>query len=251
MRTIIIDDEKENITHLKKMVQLHFTQVELLGEASNAREAMSLISATAPDLLLLDIIMPGKSAFDMLSEMGSYDFDVIFVTGHDEYGIQAIKFSALDYLLKPVQSHELGRALRKAEQRKEQRQAGQQIVNLLSILKETQKHEHQLALPVSPKEIRFVRTSDIIRCEAKDCYTRFHLSNGEQLLVARGLYEYDELLVPYHFVRCHRSHIVNKSYIKSFFREDWGELLMSDNQRIPVSRSLRPFVKDMLFSRTE
>jgi two-component system LytT family response regulator len=249
MKTIIIDDEKKNIVRLKKILQDHFGYVSVAGEAYNAAEAVALIAETQPELLLLDIIMPGKSAFDMLSGMGSYDFDIIFITGYDAYALQAIKFSALDYLLKPVQVPELGIALQKAQERRQQKQTGQQVRNLLSMLGETRRREHQLALPVNNKEIRFVLTTDILRCEAEDCYTRIHLVSGEQLLITKGMYEYDELLVPYGFLRCHRSHLVNTYHIKSFFREDSGELLLSDNTPVPVSRNHRVAVKDALLRR--
>jgi two-component system LytT family response regulator len=246
MRTLIADDEKKNIVHLRKILQQHYPQVHIVGEAGNAKEAIALITATRPELLLLDIVMPGASAFDMLRDMGSYDFDVIFITGYNEYALQAIKFSALDYLLKPVQPKELGAALQKAEERRLQRQTGEQIRNLLSILSGTQQREHKLALVLDHKEIRFTEPSAIIRCEADDCYTRFHFVSGEQLVVTKGLYEYEALLAPYGFIRCHRSHIVNRSYIKSYLREDWGELVMADHSSIPVSRSYRISVRQAL-----
>lgn len=246
MRTIIIEDEKKNITHLKGILTKHFKQVEIIGEASNADDGLTIISGLHPDLVFLDIQMPGKSGFDMLATLGEYNFDVIFVTGYDHYGIQAVKFSALDYLLKPVKVDELAKAIAKAENRKQKKQTQHQIANLLSVINNSQKADHRIALPLM-KELRFVNPDEVIRCESLKNYTRFYLDNGEQLLVSKGIYEFDELLAEYHFIRCHQSHLVNRKFIKSLLKEDTvSELLLTDGTRVPVSRLKKDLVKEEL-----
>ena len=228
----------------------HFKQVDIIGEANNAAEGVQLIVSLRPDLLFLDIQMPGESGFDLLASLGEYQFEVIFVTAYDQYGIQAVKFSALDYLLKPVKVEELAKALLKAETKKEKKQTQEQILNLLSVINHSQKKDHRIALPLL-KEIRFVNPDEVIRCEAANNYTYFYLHTGEKLLVSRGIYEYDEMLKDYHFIRCHQSHLVNRRFIKSLLKEDTiSELLLIDDcSRIPVSRLRKDQVKDALFKK--
>jgi two-component system LytT family response regulator len=245
IRAVIIDDERKNITHLRGLLTKHADQVEIVGEALNTDQGLSLIANKHPELVFLDIQMPGKSGFDLLSEIGNYDFDVIFVTGYDRYGIQAVKFSALDYLLKPVKSSELAKALLKAASRKQIRQTQEQIINLLSLLNNPQK-DHRIALPLL-KEVRLVSPEEVIRCESTNNYTNFYLQSGEKLLVSKGIYEYDELLKAYHFIRCHQSHLVNQKFVKSLLKEDnIFELLLTDGSRIPVSRLKKDMVREHL-----
>lgn len=245
MKAIIIEDEKKNIVHLKGLMK-HFPLVELVGEAGDAVEGIQLISQTQPDLLFLDIQLPGKSGFELLASLGEYQFEVIFITAYDQYGIQAIKFSALDYLLKPVKLEELYKAIQKATKRTNNKQTQEQIRNLLAVL-EQDKRDHRIALPLM-KEIRFVNPEEIIRCEAANNYTHIYLESGEKLLVSKGLFEFAELLGDYHFIRCHQSHLVNRRFIKSILKEDTiSELLLTDGStRIPVSRLKRDEVKEKL-----
>lgn len=246
MRAIIIEDEKKNITHLRGLLTRYFKQVEIVGEAVNAEEGVKIIAGLNPEIVFLDIQMPGKSGFDMLASLGEYNFEVIFVTGYDQYGIQAVKFSALDYLLKPVKVDELAKAIAKAEAKKQKRQTHEQIINLLSVINNSQKTDHRIALPLM-KELRFVNPDEIIRCESDNNYTQFYLHDGEKLLVSKGIYEYAEMLKDYHFIRCHQSHLVNRKFIKSLLKEDTVfELLLTDGSRIPVSRLKKDMVKEEL-----
>lgn len=247
MKAIIIEDEKKNIVHLKGLLK-QFPVVELVGEAGDAVDGLELIARTQPDLLFLDIHLPGKSGFELLASIGEYRFEVIFITAYDQYGIQAIKFSALDYLLKPVKFDELYRAIQKAAKRTENNQTGEQIRNLLSIVTENKK-DHRIALSLM-KEIRFVNPIEIIRFEAANNYTNIYLESGEKLLVSKGLFEFSELLDDYHFIRCHQSHLVNRKFIKSILKEDTiSELLLTDGStRIPVSRLKKDEVKEKLIN---
>ncbi len=248
MKAIIIEDEKKNIVHLKGLLK-HFPAVELVGEAGDALEGIQLISKTHPDLIFLDIQLPGKSGFELLASLGDYHFEVIFITAFDQYGIQAIKFSALDYLLKPVKMGELYRAIQKATKRTDNKQTQEQIRNLLSIVTQNKK-DHRIALPLM-KEIRFVNPEDIMRCEAANNYTHIYLESGEKLLVSRGLFEFTELLKDYQFIRSHQSHLVNRRFIKSILKEDTiSELLLREGStRVPVSRLRREEVKEELIKK--
>lgn len=147
------------------------------------------------------------------------NFEIIFVTAYDKYGIQAVKFAALNYSLKPVNIEELKSAVSKAVEKSLLKKKNRQLENLVSLLEQKQnKEEHRLALPTA-KETRFVKTGDIVRCESSNNYTIFYFKEGEKLIVSKPIYEYEELLEPYGFQRCHQSHLVNKQYIKSWIRK--------------------------------
>lgn len=242
MKTLIIEDERKNITHVKSLLS-SIPQVELMGEATNAAEAERLIGEVSPELILLDIQLPDKNGFELLASLGEYRFEVIFITAHDQYGIQAIKCSALDYLLKPVKLADLTAAIDKAAKRKDNKQVQYQIQNLLSIMNHPPK-EHRIAIQLM-KEVRFVDPVDIIRCEAANNYTHIYLKSGEKLIASKGLFEFAEILKNYHFIRCHQSHLVNRKYIKSLLSKDMlYELQLTEKDiRIPVSRLKKDIVK--------
>jgi len=235
IRYVIIDDEANNVANLQFLLKTHCPELISAGSANSGIEAVHLIQEIAPDLVFLDIQMPGKSGFDVLRSLDKINFEVIFVTAYDQYGIQAIKFSALDYLLKPLDVNELIQAVKKAEAKISARQQNQNISNLLDYLQRPKQESPRIALPTL-QETHYVKLEDIVRCEASDNYTGFFLSNGEKILVSRTLKEYAELLKPHNFQRTHQSHLVNMRFVKSFLKEDGGTLLLQDKTRIPISR---------------
>jgi len=236
IRAVIIDDEKNNIDNMAQLLQQQGLPVTIVGMATNADEGVSTILACNPDLLFLDIQMPGKNGFDILKALPHYNFEVIFVTAFDQYGIQAVKFSAIDYLLKPINPDELKASIRKVETRLSQKKANFQLENLMELIRDKDaKKDHKLAL-ASTKEIRFVPTDEIIRCESSNAYTQFYLTDGKTIMVSRPIFEYEELLVNYDFIRCHQSHLVNIKFVKSLVKEDSGYLLLNNDVRIPISR---------------
>ena len=246
LRTVIIDDEPNNITNLRALLEKYCPEVEITGTAANADEGIALIKSTSPELVFLDIQMPGKSGFDLLQSLPKPDFEIIFVTAYDKYGIQAVKFAALDYLLKPVNIEELKSAVSKAIQKSLLKKKNQQLENLVSLLEQRQnKDEHRLALPTA-KETRFVKTGDIVRCESSNNYTIFYFKDGEKLIVSKPIYEYEELLETYGFQRCHQSHLVNKQFIKSWIKEDGGYLLLDNGHQIPVSPQKKDLIKEWM-----
>jgi two-component system LytT family response regulator len=237
IKAVIIDDEKNNIEIIIGIIEKLQLRVTIVGVATNADDGLETILATDPDLLFLDIQMPGKSGFDLLRALPHYQFEVIFVTAFDQYGIQAVKFSAIDYLLKPVSPDELTAAIDKVTAKLNKKKENLQLENLMELIRDKDaKKDHKLAL-ASTKEIRFVHTVDIIRCESSNAYTEFFLVDGKSIVVSKPIFEYEELLTSYDFIRCHQSHLVNKKFIKSLIKEDSGYLLLEDNIRIPVSRS--------------
>jgi two-component system LytT family response regulator len=244
---VIIDDEPNNIKNLEVLLKQHCMEVGIIGCAQHAAEGEALIRQLQPDLVFLDIQMPDKNGFDILRDIPDRDFELVFITAFDLYAIQAIRFSALDYLLKPVKANELKDAVQKAINRRKEKKQNHKVENLLEMLEGDQhkKQQHRLAL-TSAKETRFVRTTEIIRCESSNNYTTFFLKEGEKILVSKPIYEYEELLVNYGFLRCHQSHLVNRHYIKSLVKQDFGYLLLEDNSQIPVSRQKKDFVKKQL-----
>jgi two-component system LytT family response regulator len=238
MRAIIVDDEIANIENLRALLLKHCPQVAVVAAAGNNKDAAELISLHQPNLLFLDIQLKDDSGFNLLKLLTEKSFEVIFVTAFDSYGIQAIKFAALDYLLKPVDIDELVAAVAKAEEKRESKQHNRQLDFLLASIKKEEKQPLKIALP-QQKEIRYVSVSDIIRCEADNVYTFFYLQNGDRILVSKSLKEYAGLLEPNGFLRAHQTHLVNITAIKSWLKEDGGTLLLSNGDKIPVSRPNR------------
>jgi two-component system LytT family response regulator len=245
---LIIDDEENNILNLEALLSAHCPDVTITGTASNADAGRDMILCTNPDLVFLDIQMPKKSGFDLLTSLPAYNFEIIFVTAYDQYGIQAVKFAAIDYLLKPINIDELKLAVKKVIERDNLKKQNLRLENLISIIEKNHKKEkHRIALP-SVKETRFIHPEQILRCESSNNYTTFFLSDNEKIVVSKPIYEYEELLKDYGFVRCHQSHLINIKHIKSIVKEDGGYLLMDDLSQIPISQQKREHIKQLLLS---
>lgn len=246
IKGIIIDDESHNIINLQRLLEKYCLEVTIIGSSSDSNEAITLIKNAKPDLVFLDIQMPNKDGFQVLQDLNSYDFEVIFVTAFSQYGIQAIKFSAIDYLLKPIDVEELKKAVAKAKERLKHKNQNMQLQNLLHHLQESKNSaEHRIAIS-SLKETRFVYVKNIVRCESENSYTLFFTDDGETIISTVPLYEYDEMLSGYGFIRCHQSHLVNKKAVKSLIKEDGYSLLLFNQTIIPVSRQKKDLVKKLL-----
>lgn len=245
INAIIVEDELNNRNNLANLLQKYCPQIAVVAACSNAEEALETINRLRPQLVFLDIQMPGKDAFQLLRELGFINFEIIFITAYSEYGIQAIKFSAIDYLLKPIDIDELKIAIEKALARINEKDANKKLENLLHYLEHSDKSEHRIAIS-SLTEIRLVSTQDIIRCESQNTYTFFYLKDGEKILSTLPITNYEDLLTDYGFLRCHQSHLVNKKFVKSFLKKDGYSLKLSDGAVIPVSRSRKGFIKAKL-----
>jgi two-component system LytT family response regulator len=247
IRAIIVDDEISNIENLRALTGKHCPQVEVIGTAINNADAAELIKQHRPDLVFLDIQLNGDSGLNLLKLVNERSFEVIFVTAYDQYGIQAVKLAALDYLLKPVDIDELTAAVAKAGDKLRSKQNNQQLDFLLNYLKKDDSQPAKIALQ-QQKEIRYVAITDIVRCEADNTYTFFYLNTGDRILVSKGLKEYADMLPANTFLRTHQSHLVNINFVKSWLKEDGGTLLLTNGDKIPVSRPNREKVKMMLDS---
>ena len=246
MKAILIDDEPHNLSNLRSLLATYCPSVEVCAVALNAEEGKKALSKHQPDLLFLDIQMPEQNGFELLRSLAEYDFEVIFVTAYDQYAIQAMRFSAVDYLLKPVAISELQNAVEGATKQRALKVQNQQIGHLMRWLKaQSQQEELQIALS-SWQETRFVKTSEIIRCESSNNYTTFFLTDGSALVVSKPIYEYDDLLSSHGFLRCHQSHLVNKTFIKSWKKDVGDVLLLTNGAQVPISRGKKDAIKKAL-----
>lgn len=244
LRVIIVDDEKASRDTLAGLLKRYCQNVEVIAQAEGYENGLEVIGKNTPDLVFLDIQMPDGSGFKLIEDLGEIKFDVIFTTAYDQYAIKAIKYSALDYLLKPVVPDDLVAAVKKAEQKKNLGQMSQNIQILLENL--TQKNEPRKIVLSTAEKMHIVEIDDIIRCESDDYYTRFFFMDGKTLLISKTLKENEELLGEKHFIRPHKSHLVNIKYIKGFLKNDGGYIVMSDGTKVPVSRRKREYVVSTL-----
>jgi two-component system, LytTR family, response regulator len=231
IKALIVDDKPASIELMKWLIQKHCVEIGELQTASNAKDAMEIIRSFEPDIVFLDIQMPHQSGFDLLSSIGKWDFEVVFTTAYNEFAIQAIRFSALDYLLKPVDANELVKAVERFKVKRIYAPAGEELYR--NFIQNISAKEKKLALP-GVTDIKYVKLDDIIRLQAERNYTRFFFTNDKDFCSARTLKDYEEMLPENMFVRVHRTHLVNRNYIKQYDRE--GALVLQDGSKVEVSR---------------
>jgi two-component system LytT family response regulator len=244
LRTVIIDDELNNRQMISDLLDNWCPKVQKVGEAEGVESGVKAIHQLHPDLVLLDIKMDDGDGFDLLERVGSIDFKVIFITAYEEYAIKAFKFSAIDYLLKPVDPDDLVEAIDKAET-----QILKDLKYQLSTLTENLHPEKRktLVLRTSDK-IHYLDTRNIIRCESDRNYTLFHLNNSQRIIVSNPVKDYEELLDDYGFFRIHKSHLVNLSFVESYIKGDGGYLLLKNKTKLPVSMRKKEMLLERLSS---
>jgi two-component system LytT family response regulator len=246
IKSIIVEDEAQNRENLVRLLAAYCSQVEVVAQCASAAEARQAIIEQHPDLAFLDIEMPGGNGFSLLESLPNAHFEVIFVTAYDHYGIQAIKFSALDYILKPIDSDELRKAVEKASQKIARKEENMRMLHLLQNARSAPSNR-TIALSLA-ESIEFVPVQSIVRCESDSNYTTFFLKSGEQLIVSRTLKEFDELLAPHGFLRVHQSYLININEIKSYVKSDGGYIRMKDGATVSISRQRREMVLKALTS---
>lgn len=244
-KALIIDDIENARLTLADDLRRYCPQIEIIGEASSVKTGIAAILTKKPDVVFLDIELGDGLGFDILEVIPDIDFQVIFTTGLDSYGIKAIKFSALDYLLKPVDPDELVKAVNKLEQKVKKEENQDSIKLLLENLKEVKPLSKRIALN-SAEKVHMVNISDIVRCESEGSYTIFYLLNKEQIVTTKNLKEYETLLEEYSFIRVHHSHLINFAYMKEFVKKDGGYAVMTDNTQVPVSFRKRNNLLEMM-----
>jgi two-component system, LytTR family, response regulator len=245
---ILIDDEERNNQNLSDLLNKHCPTIQLVGIATSIHYALDLIANQNPSVVFLDIQLKNETGFDLLKQYEKIPFEIIFVTAFDEYGVPAIKFSAIDYLLKPIDTKELINAVEKVSIKLQQKTSNELLENLKQNIFQLQdKSKHKIALPTL-HETHLVRTSEIIHCESDNSYTTFYLQQNKTLVVCKSIKEFEQLLTPYGFIRVHQSHLVNKEYISSFSKKEGFNLLLENGEVIPVSKNKKDeVVKELGF----
>jgi two-component system LytT family response regulator len=242
---LIVDDELNAIHNLRSTLDVHCPAVKVVAHAQTVQQALHALESVEIEILFLDIRLQNETGFDLLRQLYNYRRSIIFVTAHDEYGIQAIKFSATDYLLKPLDAQELSRAVEKAAVKKKERDREMQIDMLIQSFENTQsQRQKKIALPEAA-EIRYVLIDDIIFCRSSNSYTTFYVKSVGKITVSKPINEYEPLLAPYGFIRTHQSFLVNKNLIVSYKKEDGGYLLMEGGMQALLSRQRKHLLREL------
>lgn len=236
IKAVIIDDIERSRASLADDLKRYCPDVTIVGEGDSVKTGLTVIKQYRPDVVFLDIQLEDGNGFNILEQIDKTDFKVIFTTGSDEYGIKAVKFSALDYLLKPIDPDELIAAVTKLRKAREEEPADikENLSVLIENLKNINNSSKRIALN-SADRVHVVNVTDIIRCESQRNYTLFYLHGNKQILVTKTLKEFEEMLADSGFVRIHHSHLINISYLKEFVKSDGGYAIMTDNSQVPVA----------------
>lgn len=247
IKAVIIDDEKDSIDTLKWKLENYCPDVSVIAAFETPAEGVSFLKKNSTDLLFLDIEMPMLTGFDVLEELGrDISFDIIFITAYDNFGIQAVKFSALDYLLKPVQNKELKEAIDKHLKKTQHKIPAEQIDVLLNNVRAERKGKRGRIALASKESIEFVDPNDIIVCEANSNYTNVYLAEGRKRVISKTLKDFEDMLAPFDFFRPHNSHLINLSRVKEFIRGDGGYLVMENKMQVPVSKNKKEELLSLL-----
>ena len=235
IRSIIVDDEINNSDALKKMLDLYLPSVELAGVASNIKEAKELIEEQKPDLIFLDVEMPGGNGFELLESLDTVNFKVVFTTAHAAYAIKAIKYAAMDYLLKPINLNELKIAVEKCTNNSLENSIINQQIDVLRNNRQTDGFKFKKIALTSSEGLEFFETKNIIRCEADRAYCNFYLVGGRKILVSKSMSEYEDMLTQSNFIKVHKSSIVSLDHIKKYMKGNNAYLIMSDDSIVNVA----------------
>lgn len=235
IKTLIIEDEQKSREMLAAMIQKNCPDLFIAGLASNVAEGVQMIKELKPELVFLDISMPDGSGFDLLEQVSGHKFELIFATASDQHAIRAIKFSACDYLLKPIDVDELKAAVDKVVQKKNAVPSMENLQFLIQHLRKADDNFQKITLPTG-NAYEIVNVKDIVRCEADGSYTNFYLTDKRKLMISAGLKHYEELLPESEFIRVHHHHLINMNHVIRFLKEDGGYAVMSDGSRIEISR---------------
>jgi two-component system LytT family response regulator len=245
IRVVIVDDE----THCSEAIHILLTQltqpIEVLAKFNDPREALHYLKSNSCDIVFLDIEMPNLTGFDLLNKLHSFSFDVVFTTAYNQYAIQAFDFSALSYLLKPVDESDLQACINRWVEKKQKFLRVDQFSFLLEMMHGKSIAQTKIALPTTDG-LEFIHINDIIRCQAESNYTSLFLTSGETFLICRTLKDVETILRQHNFIRIHQSHLINLAHLKKFQRIDGGYVIMTDDAQLSISRAYKQQVQDAL-----
>jgi two-component system, LytTR family, response regulator len=244
VKALLIDDEERATDALRLMIDKFIPEIGQVAVCNDARHAAEMIHTFQPSLVFLDIRMPHLTGFDILNQLPAKSFKVIFTTAYNEFAIKAIRFSAFDYLLKPIDVEDLVGAVKRYLQSNENYSQQQALLqNIMYNMQVPGQDGLRLALPTR-EGVYFITANEIIRCEALGNYTKFYTHNNKQFIISKTLGEYEELLAPYRFIRTHKSHLVNRAFIS--FIDHEGFIILKDSTRVEVSRRRKEEVLEAL-----
>jgi len=235
LTAIIIDDETNSRNALRQKITRHCNNVMIIADCENGEEGIEKIETQKPDIIFLDIEMPRMNGFTMLQQIKNKNFEVIFITAYDHYAIKAIKFSALDYLLKPVEVEDLKAAVEKVTQKRKQMDGNKRVELLVQNFLE-EKTAHQRIAISSMEGLQFVTTDDIIYLEANSNYTSFYLADNRKITATKTLKDFEEILPASMFIRIHHSYLINKNGIEKYIKGEGGQVVMKNGVTLDVAR---------------
>ena len=245
LKTILIDDEPRGISSMQKLLQINCPEVNVIGSCTNADEAIGIIKSMEPDLIFLDIAMPVKNGFDLLKELKGFPFEVIFVTAHNQFMIEAFHFSAIDYLLKPVEDNLLVDAVSRAKKRIAEKSGSKNVETFLHNLKQKQSPQKMRLCIPSLKGFQVIELDDILYAESSGNYTNLYFLNKPMVCTSKPMHEYEKLLEDAGFVRIHKSILVNLLHVKEYLRGEGGSVILSNGHEVEIARRK----KDLLIAK--
>jgi two-component system LytT family response regulator len=244
IKAVIIDDEKNNQELISNLLKSYAENIQVVGLADSVESAYKTIQEHQPDLIFLDIQMPDGTGFDLLKKFEKINFKIIFVTAHQEFAIEAFKYSALDYILKPLSPANLLAAVKKAEETMGNDELNMKLKILLNNIAEPIKNKKKIVLKTMER-IYSVDLDDIIRFESDGGYTKVYLTDGKRIMVSKTMKEYDDLLMDAGFLRVHHSHLINMNHLFCFEKAE-GHVVMKDDSIVPVSNRKKDHLMELL-----
>lgn len=243
MKALVVDNEKNIRTTIVDLITAFCPQITSIAEADGVVSGLKKIHELEPDIVFTDVEMDDGTGMEMLSKLSEIKFQVIFITAHNKYAIDAFRFSAIDFLTKPINPDELAKSVQKAENNIKNKLFLEQVAVMNE--KNVSKAEKKIVLK-ELDAIHVIKVKDLICCEASGIYTTFYIDNNKQIVVSKNLKEYEEILEPYEFLRVHNSFLINANKIEKFEKNDGGFLIMEGGQRVPVSQRKKDVVISFL-----
>ena len=248
---LLIDDDANLRNGMRSLLERYAPEIMIIGEADNVKSGIEAMENLQPQVVFLDIQLGDGTGFDILEEIaqkrGKSTSHIVFITAHEQYAVKAFRFSALDFLLKPVDPEELEKVIVKIKNVLTKNDNYAHIDLLLENIRKKVDNFKRIALSTSDG-IHLFEISDIIRCESEDNYTKFYIKNNKPILISKTLKEYEEMLTEHGFERIHQSHLINLSYLKSYIKKDGGYVVMADNSNLPISQRKKERLQEVLKS---
>jgi two-component system LytT family response regulator len=246
---LLIDDDSNLRNGMKSLLARYAPDMHIIGEADSVETGIKAMDSLRPQVVFLDIQLGDGTGFDILEQLanknGKSSSHIVFITAHEQYAIKAFRFSALDFLLKPVDPEELEKVIAKIKNAVSDNSNYAHIDLLLENIRKKVDNFKRIALSTSDG-IHLFEVSDIIRCESEDNYTKFYIKNNKPVLISKTLKEYEDLLTEHGFERIHQSHLINLSYLKSYIKKDGGYVIMSDNSHLPISQRKKERLQELI-----